>query len=361
MATNNDIRHLVVAPDAAGVPQARKAVATTMEALGWQERRDLQRFLRSNSDVLEPGLLLITEEFDSWEGGSGRIADRLDLLFLDGAGRPLLVELKRGNAPDRTESQALQYAAYCDGLRTQELAELLREDRRRNGREDITLDEATAEIEAHAESLTTEQPGRVRIRLVAEGFPSAVTATVLFLRSLGSTGGENDQLDIGCLKMAVQRVSNEQYVLSFQPIIPLPETESYLVRRRKRDAVEVAERDARTRIPNAVPLLQERGAIAADSRLQLNWSWLTSKAKEAIEKLIGDEPSWEFVTWTATAPSTRAVRFGDDPPTSIASHYNNLRIAAGINTAPDATSAFVVEGSGKTLRELADELLEADN
>ena len=356
MTHSNDVRHLLVETDASGNRAARPIRASAMESLGWRERDDLQQLLRDHPDAIEPGLLLITEEFAGWESQRSSVRDRLDLLFLDQAGRPMVVELKRGQAPDRTESQALQYAAYCDQLRTQDLIELLHQDR---ARRDPSFSEENAQdaITTHAEILAKEQPGRVRVRLIAEEFPPAVTATVLFLRELGSSGPDTDRLDIGCSKIALYEVGEDQHVLAVQPIVPLPETEEYLVKRRRRESQEEAEREVRARIPNAVPLLQARNSLAAGTRLRLNRAWYSPGTWGKIAELLQAEPEWEFVTWTAAQVSTQAVQFGDDEPSSLNAHYLRVRKAAGLSDAPDATSAFLIDELGKTIRDYADEIL----
>jgi RecB family endonuclease NucS len=45
--------------------------------------------------VVGHDLLLVTTEFDRWETRTQRVADRLDVLFVDEDGSPLVAELKR--------------------------------------------------------------------------------------------------------------------------------------------------------------------------------------------------------------------------------------------------------------------------
>ncbi len=73
--------------------------------------------------MIGPDLLLITTEFDRWELRQQKVADRLDVLCIDSDGRLLVAELKRGEAVDTTELQALKYAAYCSTLTTAEVVE----------------------------------------------------------------------------------------------------------------------------------------------------------------------------------------------------------------------------------------------
>ena len=69
---------------------------TSFGAEGVMERSDLQRILRDEPDVLEEGLLIVSEEFRNWQDSNRRI----DLLGLDADGRLVVIELKRGDTGD---------------------------------------------------------------------------------------------------------------------------------------------------------------------------------------------------------------------------------------------------------------------
>lgn len=159
LARSHDVKNLLIVEGT-----AHNLPPVSMADLGWRERGDLQRWVRQHPDLIEPRLLLVSEEFADWEGAGAAVHDRLDLLFLDVDGRPVVVELKRGTAPDRTESQALLYAAYCDQLSTTDLVEQYAKTH------SVDLAEARTAITTHAEALGEDQPGRVRVRLVAEDF-----------------------------------------------------------------------------------------------------------------------------------------------------------------------------------------------
>jgi hypothetical protein len=252
---STDIRTLVVSTDGS----SSRVEPTLMETLGWQERRDLQPWVRDNPDLIEPGLLFVAEEFADWEAVAGRISDRLDLLFLDEEGHLVVVELKRGQAPDRTHSQALLYAAFCDQLTLDDVAQQYAKTH------SIPVDAALETIIAHAPSLEESTPGRVRVRLVAEDFPAQVTATVLFLREIGSGGPSAAQLDIGCIKLAAYGLPDGSHMLTAQALIPLPETEAYQVRRCRRAAADEDARERQKRVANAIPVLQRASRRAGDA------------------------------------------------------------------------------------------------
>jgi hypothetical protein len=323
-----------------------------MSDLGWRERADLQSWIQAHPDFLGSGLLLITEEFADWEGAAGRVGDRLDLLFLDEDGRLVVVELKRGLAPDRTESQALVYAAYCDQLTTTDVVEQYAKFH--------TVDPGAARerIIDHAPVLAEDQPGKVRVRLVAEDFPSSVTSTVLFLRELGSGGPESAKLDIGCTKLTAYALPDGSHILSAQPLIPIPETEDYLVRRRKRAADDESSRVARTRAVNATILLLRANAIEPGTKLTVNLDWFSAKDQIPLRELLVSEPEWGEITWTGEENQARAVQPAwSDEPISLNAHHHEMRKRAGLGGQPAATHAWIVGDTGMSVRDLADQIM----
>ena len=167
------------------------------------------------------GLLLITTEFDRWQAKDVGVADRLDVLFLDDEGRPLVAELKRDQATETVELQALKYAAYCSQLTVDDLAE---EYARHQG---IEIEEAHAALLDHAPKLAGRELGDVRIRLVAGGFSPSVTSLVLWLR--------DHDIDIGCVEVKARMADGDTLILTARQLIPLPQTEDYLVQRRRKE------------------------------------------------------------------------------------------------------------------------------
>jgi hypothetical protein len=71
---SHDVKNLLIVEG-----EAQRLLPVSMTDLGWRERDDLQRWVRTDSDVIEPGLLLISEELADWEGAGARVLDRLDL------------------------------------------------------------------------------------------------------------------------------------------------------------------------------------------------------------------------------------------------------------------------------------------
>jgi len=197
----------------------------TLESVGLKERQDLQRWITAYPDLVAPGLLLITTEFDRWEVRDHRVADRLDALFLDPSGAPVVVEFKRDKATDAVELQALKYAAYCSQLTLDELAEELAATR------NVSIEESREQLVDHAPALEEGGLRAVKILLVAGSFGPAVTSVVLWLREY--------DIDIGCIEVSACIVPDaNQAVIAARRLLPLPEAEDYLVRRRRKEQEE---------------------------------------------------------------------------------------------------------------------------
>lgn len=197
----------------------------TLASAGLGERTDLQRWVTAHPEIIGPNLLLITTEFDRWEIREQKVADRFDALFLGTDGAPVVAELKRDRATDTVELQALKYAAYCSQLTLDDLADQYAD------HHEVDSDTARQLLVEHAPQLEDGGPRQIKIRLVAGSFGPAVTSVVLWLRDYG--------VDIGCIEVVVRQVpGSRQATLLARQLLPLPEAEDYLVRRRRKEQEE---------------------------------------------------------------------------------------------------------------------------
>jgi hypothetical protein len=197
------------------------------------ERRDLQRLLKINIEVIAPDVMVIAEEFGEWDE-SGR---RIDLLAVDKNANLVVIELKRTDDGGHMELQAIRYAAMVSNM-TWEQA--------KNAFSKYILDN---QIPIEAESKLLEFFGwdepkeddfaqDVKIILASANFSKEVTTSVLWL---------NDRdLDIACIRLSLHKL-DDQLILSAEQIIPLPEAESYQIevreKRREERISKVSERD----------------------------------------------------------------------------------------------------------------------
>ncbi|MGI8903077.1 MAG: hypothetical protein ACR2IP_05340 [Solirubrobacteraceae bacterium] len=208
-----------------------------LAAGGLEERRDLQRWIIEHPELVAPDLLLITTEFYRWESRGKNVDHRLDVLFLDRSGALVVAELKRDKATDTVELQALKYAASCAQLTLEDLAEIMHEDTQ-HGDKQISLEEARERLVEYAPGLDEDGPISIKIRLVAGSFGPAVTSVVLWLREYG--------IDIGCVELSMRKVvDSSEAVIAARQLLPLPQAEDYLVRRRQKERAEDRARQKR--------------------------------------------------------------------------------------------------------------------
>jgi hypothetical protein len=245
--------------------------------IGIRERRDLQRWIEDHPEIVEPDLLTVTTEFDQWQIAERRVADRLDVLFLDSDGRLLLAELKRGEAPDTTDLQSIKYAAYCDQLSVADIVDVYA------GYHGVSVDDARTTIVDHAPALTDRELGPIRVRIVAGSFGPSVTHVVMWLRDL--------RLDIGCIQVTARRMGNGHAVLVARQLLPPPAAEDYLVQRRRREEEE-EEREASTRRRNSVTVLTETSALAPGQAVRLNLDAFNADQRPKIERQLEESADY---------------------------------------------------------------------
>ena len=204
-----------------------KVDPTSFGQQGVLERADLQRMLRDQPEVLEEGLLIISEEFGNWHDSNRRI----DLLGLDAEGRLVVVELKRGETGDHMDLQAIRYAAMVANMTFQQTVDTYQAylEKRANEPGGVTVEEGDAEtrVREHLEkarrdnqTIHTEIP---RIILASENFGKELTTCVMWLNDswLRDAG-----LEIKCIRLQPHWNDNE-ILIETSVVIPLPEASEY--------------------------------------------------------------------------------------------------------------------------------------
>ncbi|MGN6256848.1 MAG: hypothetical protein ACTHN3_03730 [Solirubrobacterales bacterium] len=325
--------------------KATELVEVELSEIGIKERQDLQRWVEDHPEMIGGDLLLITTEFNRWELKQEKVADRLDVLFLDSDGHPLVAELKRGEAGDTTELQALKYAAYCSSLTSDELAE---EFAAYHG---TTVEEAHEVIVEHAPSLDDGEPGAVRVQLLAGRFGPAVTTVVLWLNDLG--------LDIGCVEIRVRKLSDDKAVLVSRQILPPPDAADFLVRRRKREEAE-EKKEAREKKRNAVTVITEKGALDIGTELSLIPQSFSEKQRPVIEAKIEENPDYGKVLWTGKG-SRHAIKWKLDGNTySVSGLVAHMLDEQELYRGGIRGPLFWSAPDGRTLNEVAEQLSAPD-
>lgn len=205
--------------------------SVTFTDRGLQERRDLQRLLRDQIEVIEPDLYVITEEFDRWEGSRRRV----DLLAVDSQARLVVVELKIEPDGGHMELQAIRYAAMVSTMTFAQAATAHQAYLAHRG------------IEANAAErllsfLGWDEPDEelfgqsVRIVLVSPDFSSELSTAVLWLNNQG--------LDVKCVQMKPHAYA-EKTLVDVRQLIPLPEAADMQVRIHEKERAERQSRKAK--------------------------------------------------------------------------------------------------------------------
>jgi hypothetical protein len=216
-------------------------------AEGWRERDHLQRYLRDQPDVLEPGLFVLAEEFSSWADSNRRI----DLLALDAEGHLAVVELKLDDSA-AMELQAIRYAAMVANMTFEQAVETHTEFLRRRGIKEDARTRVAAHLGLESDIDPELSSARPRILLAAADFSRELTTTVLWLNDAG--------LDITCLRVRPYRLGTQLF-LSIEQVIPLPEAQDYVLQLREK----AAEAES-TRYPDVPWTLEDFRRLSSEAR-----------------------------------------------------------------------------------------------
>lgn len=259
--------------------------------LGLRERDDLQEWVIEEPQILGEDLLIITSEYAGFKG----TLDRLDILALDTSGNVVVIELKRDRADSTTDLQALKYASFCSTLTAEDIQREYRSFHNRRTDEGLTpetvgkafiafLDGDEAPTVAEDGWAEFELDNRPRVMLAAGDFGTEITSPVLWLR-------EEYGLDISCVRINAYDWDGE-YLVQGQRIIPVPETEQYMTRRREKQ-----EQQQSTRRPRGIVELLNRGVLQSGDRLLFNENmfeqdWSPEGAEEHWDP---DDDRWQAV------------------------------------------------------------------
>lgn len=212
-----------------------KIQPTNFSDLGFSERSHLQEWITKNPAALGEELLIIQKEFDGFDD----TRERLDLLALDKQGDLVIIENKLDDSGRNVTWQALKYASYCSTLTKDQIVEIYQayldtQDGQENQEQD---DKKSAKHrictflgyqdadDATFEDLQLNQ--EQRIIFIAKEYRKEVTSTVLWLML-------KYKMKIQCFKVTPYDF-NEQYFLDIEQIIPVKETEEFMIKMAEKD------------------------------------------------------------------------------------------------------------------------------
>ena len=193
--------------------------STSLSREGILERKHLQAALKKNVSIVAPDCLIIAEEFSEWLDSQRRI----DLLAIDKSASLVVIELKRTETGEHMELQAIRYAAMVSTLTFKRTVEIYQGflDQNDPGQ---TAEASILSFLGWDEPQEEDFALNTRIVLVSSNFSRELTTSVMWLNERG--------LDIRCIRIIPYKHNNHTLV-DIQPIIPLPEAESYQVRIRQ--------------------------------------------------------------------------------------------------------------------------------
>jgi len=178
------------------------------------ERRDLQRLLAGQVDIIAPDSIVLSEEFGEWEESRRRI----DLLALDKDANLVVIELKRTESGGHMELQALRYAAMVSTMTFAQAVDAHARYLSLRSGDPATAEAAILTFLGWVDADEEEFGKDVRIILASADFSREVTSTVLWLNDHG--------LDIECVRLRPYRF-DARVLLDVQRVIPLPEAAEY--------------------------------------------------------------------------------------------------------------------------------------
>ena len=197
---------------------------TTFATVGFSERNDIQRLLRDNIQIVDPDVLIISEEFGEWDDSRRRI----DLLGIDTNANLVVLELKRTEDGGHMELQAVRYAAMVSTLTFERAVEIF--DRYLNKRDDDRDPRKTILDFLGWESPEDDEfAASVRIVLVSAEFSKELTTSVMWLSDFG--------IDVRCVRIKPYGERDSLFV-DVQQVIPLPEAEEYQIRVREKEQLK---------------------------------------------------------------------------------------------------------------------------
>ena len=180
-----------------------------------REREHLQEWIADNPEMLGEELLIIQKEYDGFNDTN----ERLDLLALDKDGSLVIIENKLDDSGRDVVWQALKYTSYCSTLTTEQIIKIYQQYLDKYFNNEISKDNILEFLEREDDEIILNSNDQ-RIIFVANNYRKEVTSTVLWLI--------NHDVQIKCIK-ATPYSMGEDVFLQMDQIIPLPETQEFMI------------------------------------------------------------------------------------------------------------------------------------
>lgn len=207
----------------------------TFNELEFRERKHLQEWICKNTEILGERLLIIQKEFSGFDDTK----ERLDLLALDETGSLVIIENKLDDSGRDVVWQALKYASYCSGLTKSDIKDIFQKYLNEQGKLDqadklicefLGVDDFS-EVELNSEDQ--------RIIMIAANFRKEVTSTAMWLL--------DHKIKVKCIRVTPYDL-NGQILLDTEQIIPVADTEDFLIKlANKKQEEQIIKEERQTR------------------------------------------------------------------------------------------------------------------
>lgn len=219
------------------------------------ERQHIEEWIRKSPDILGEELLIVSTEFDQFEGSR----DRIDILAIDRQGNLVVIEIKRDPYAAYADLQSMRYAAMVSSMTIDKLIPYyIKYQKRFFSQNKIDVEEARNQIIEFVEKDDFEDiTNKPRIILCSENFSQEITTTVLWLRQF--------VVDISCIKFTPYKLENKIVIVPTK-IIPLQEAKQYLIDIQKKQEEQASGRRKRQ---NTIRILIENNLVKEGQKIYL--------------------------------------------------------------------------------------------
>jgi len=280
--------------------------------------------------------------------------DRLDVLAVDDTGELVLIELKVDESFRVTDLQALAYAGAYASMPTSHLAGVLRKHLERHGEPEASMESAKERIASFLgvdEFEEWEPSQKVRIKLLAPGFPKRVLKTVKWL-------GDVYGMPIEAIEIKLFEDASGSYHLTVERRLPIPGDDAFDLTVRESEARKQTRNITQSRRPDVLRALLDHGDLRDSQRLYLHPRALLPEMREAYD---ADSLFFQVVLDASGGAVRFRWRANENDPEQI------LPPSAAWHTMVDAVmpgqfekrywpvfSSYSVQPNGETLGELAE-------
>jgi hypothetical protein len=199
---------------------------------GFKERQHLQEWIAKNPSSLGEDLLIIQKEFAGFDDTN----ERLDLLAIDKKGNLVIIENKLDDTGKDVTWQSLKYVSYCSSLSSQNIEDIYASYLEKHGISGNAKENLSDFFNEEEYFEILNLGNSQRIILVAGSYRKEVTSTVMWLLNKG--------IDIKCFT-ATPFVFNDDYLIDIKQIIPVKETEDYIIKLAEKQQEEVQNQKTR--------------------------------------------------------------------------------------------------------------------